>query len=61
MTYLSMSSLNDPIIDELQNDEGNVFIGRAAAHGWLKPERVTLLTPDNSLLRALPERPPKPA
>jgi hypothetical protein len=48
-----MPSLNDPVIDELQNEEGNVFIGRAPAQGWLKPEHVTLRTPRNSLLVAL--------
>ena len=58
MTYLSMPPLNDPVIDELQNKEGNVFIGRTPAQGWLKPERVTLRTPINSLLVALHERPP---
>ena len=53
-----MASLNDPVIDELQNREGNVFIGRAPAQGWLIPERVTLRTPGNSLLLALQGRPP---
>src|SRR5947209_4330220 len=48
-----MASLNDPVIDELQNEEGNVFIGRAPAQGWLKPERVTLRTPRNTLLVGL--------
>jgi|SRR5450432_621807 len=53
-----MPSPNDPVIDELQNNEGNVFIGRAPAQGWLKPERVTLRTPVHTLLLALLDRPP---
>jgi hypothetical protein len=39
-----MPLLNDPVVDELQNKEGNVFIGRAPAQGWLRPERVSLRT-----------------
>ena len=39
-----MPSLNDPLVDELQNKKGNLFVGRAPTQGWLRPERVTLRT-----------------
>jgi hypothetical protein len=53
-----MPSLNDPIVDELQNKEGNLFFGRAPTQGWLRPERVTLRMANNRRLLALSEQPP---
>ena len=52
-----MRALNDPVVDELQNKEGNVFIGRAPTQGWLRPERVTLRMTGNRIPLALSEQP----
>jgi hypothetical protein len=53
-----MPSLNDPVVDELQNKKGNVFIGRAPTQGWLRPERVTLRTPGDRNLINPRKQPP---